>query len=1577
MPEHQAADNTAFIEAEFSKRLAAYEANPSDIREHYEIEQSALGGAYSYRQIIELVQNAADAIGEDEQASRGEKPRIEIRLQDDWLIAANTGKAFTRDGVQSLLHAHVSTKRGEQIGRFGIGFKSLLSLGGPIEIMSTDWALLFDPQKCRALLKERFQVDKSPALRLIWSLDPSRVSRLKSLYPWATTVIAAKIERIDVRRQLEKEIQDFPSEFMLFCREGTELLFDDSTHQGGSGTRQLRIRREDPHIVLSENNQDTSWIVDRWKIRVDNQQAHDDASHIHARDLIEASWARRAYSQSEQAGNLWAYFPTQTPSSLPGVLQAPWKLNSDRSSIIAGPWNTAVMQAVAPYIARAIAATHSDADPGAHFDLFPRQVERASEVVQPLVEAIWDSLATEKVLPDGNGIRQSIVDLYRHPTDDYAIVSSWEKIADELAKGRYVHSSCLKGDRTSRLDRLAKLVSATSSLQQCPRLFQATPNQWLEAIASTMPVRAADVIRLAGRLIGHISRATFGAYPQTRPLADVAFIPDSGGNLATPSQIVLGTVPVLLRYGERAPAEWLDDQSNLELQDILVSRLHVQKMNDGRWLALLNEKLSSAKTNAAPMWEVFWTVLRRAPRKLAVDFLKINPGSVLIRRRDRTWVDRGRTLFPGALVNNNTDDPNTNLLVDAQFHQEDRDFLDALGVSETPEVQHPCDLDLLPHEWLSYWRTYYRQHVKSSAKWGYLLPSQLDMPVGYKLLAELHGNARAKLTRQLLNCLVNLPKQVQFGHDTTKSYSKISVDHPLRWWLRMHGAIQNEGKSVSLAAFVSRSETPTLRKSSHLHELAAAAREIVRVVPEVSVGEEAIRCLWHSFLSAASVSSAGLLSSLAALWRDAADDSVIPEYVEFGPQRVPLNQVYATTDPVLARHLLQADVPIVLLDSSTLSLWTARGAIDAGSHMEVCWDSEETEVMLLQDYWPDALDIIKPECAGVACRIAPKLRVKLGTLSISIPALVSNGQVLIDPSLTVGVAESGHIGSFVDALANGEMLRVDHVTAKARLDRSAVDRARRDVREATTLADRLWRASGRRPEVLKAILGRFGDESLLSSLNDQDLAELVITQMGPASLPAIRDAMEAANLQPPGRWGSEAAKAFVSELGFPAEFAESAEARRDPEKLVPGPVVLNPLHEYQTAALAEVLQALDEGAAGRRALLSLPTGAGKTRVAVELAVSRFLAHSENHRLVIWVAQTDELCEQAVRTFDQVWRHSGAIGQELRICRLWGSNENPAKGEEAVPTVVVASIQTLSARLSQPMLQWMKSASLLVIDECHHATARSYTRLLDFFDLSADALRRGATPTTALVGLSATPFRTDPEESLWLKNRFGGIVVPREQSVLFDGLLARGVLSRIRVEEIRSDHELTSEEVEKLGSLDYAVDSFEIEQLLEAVNSRMGRIIERTGEIVSYLKQCEAQSVLLFANSVEHSKELALRLQIAGVQAAAIDGTTSTTSRRYFLNRFQNGEIRVLCNYNVLSTGFDAPRTDMVMITRVVMSPVRFAQMVGRGLRGPSNGGTDVCRLVTVMDNLLQFREHHAVRNCLKYFATTSDGLAGT
>ena len=92
----------------------------------------------------------------------------------------------------------------------------------------------------------------------------------------------------------------------------------------------------------------------------------------------------------------------------------------------------------------------------------------------------------------------------------------------------------------------------------------------------------------------------------------------------------------------------------------------------------------------------------------------------------------------------------------------------------------------------------------------------------------------------------------------------------------------------------------------------------------------------------------------------------------------------------------------------------------------------------------------------------------------------------------------------------------------------------------------------------------------------------------------------------------------------------------------------------------------------------------------------------------------------------------------------------------------------------------------------------------------------------------------------------------------------------------------------------------------------------------------------------------------GIRAAHVDGEIPKGRRGAIINEFRKNKIQILCNYGVLSTGFDAPKIDVVFISRPTASVVLYSQMIGRGLRGPSIGGTEECKIVDLIDNITGF-----------------------
>jgi superfamily II DNA or RNA helicase len=113
-------------------------------------------------------------------------------------------------------------------------------------------------------------------------------------------------------------------------------------------------------------------------------------------------------------------------------------------------------------------------------------------------------------------------------------------------------------------------------------------------------------------------------------------------------------------------------------------------------------------------------------------------------------------------------------------------------------------------------------------------------------------------------------------------------------------------------------------------------------------------------------------------------------------------------------------------------------------------------------------------------------------------------------------------------------------------------------------------------------------------------------------------------------------------------------------------------------------------------------------------------------------------------------------------------------------------------------------------------------------------------------------------------------------------------------------------------------------------------------------------VLVFCCSVAHAQHLALQCALGDCTAAFVDYRQRQVRREAVIAGFHRGNISALFNFGILSTGFDVPSVDAVVIARPTKSKVLYSQMIGRGLRGPSVGGTAKCTVYDVDENLSRF-----------------------
>lgn len=1557
----------AFLDKHNQARLAAYRECPQDLKEHHGIEQTVLAGGYGYRQILELVQNGADAILEAGKAGDDSKAggRIEVLLNGGSLYVANTGAALSEEGLQSLLSSHSSPKRGNEIGRFGLGFKSLLRLGGEIDLVTrAAGGVRFDSERCRAELKRAFSVEEAPSLRLAWSFDDLKLADdpILARFGWAETVVRARVAAPKFIEHLQAEIRAFPAEFLLFLQAAVEIQLDD----GAGWSRHVSMEPNNGEYVLTSGESTSRWLVTRSVVPVDNPIALADATHIHARDSVPLAWAIPLDSRREEAGRFWAFFPTHTPTYLPGILNAPWKLNSDRNAVIPGEWNDFLMRATASLVARTIPSLASSDDPGRVLDAFPRQMPRVDEDAAPLVEALWAELAKSVVVPDGNGTRRPASNLSRHPIKSADIARQWEEIADVDARAQIVHSSCLIGQRPSRLDSLAeRLPDAAPESPKIPKLTGIAAPAWFGLVAFTEKQSAIRVLRLAESYAGSVNRTEWNSVRGGLPI-----VPVQDGGLVMPGKAVFAA-PDMNVPGRTVVASWAAEDT--DARRILEEVLGVRPLEDAEWKSILNEHFpfGEAVVDDA-VWTRRWEVLRSAPETVRTTFLMQQGSRVRVRRSDAAWVSFGDALLPGALIEEDDLSSNRNLLVDAEFHRDDRALLKAIGVREMPEGVAVASERDFP-SWLDGCRHFYLSQHQNTARWSYLEPKdELKVPSGLGFLTKLIGKPCAKLTAQFLDRIAEpqFSKLISFGHSTNSAYAKVRVSHPLPWFLLAHGAIIIGGEVVRFTAIHARCAVPALGEFAAYSNLKNAAKAQPPLVPVPPAASDDLQALWRGLISERTTVSAMSDDSLLELWSAAANDGVVPEFLPSIRGDVPLSEVFVTTVPDLARRIRREDRLVVALDVKALQAWVDRGARQLS--IEPQWSEQRGEASLLVSVVPEIGDVLTETSKKSArCRPVSSLALRVEGVSEPIPCLFWSEELLLDIEQLKVLSRAERLSALLHSLAGSGWLDRPIEKALAHLADSQLEERRTAVSSGEDLPARLLLAVGGRKAALLEGLGELGTLDWILGRESLEISRLALAHFGPATLMNYANALADEGLQPPSRWGTTEARDFVAAIGFPAEFASSPAARREPEEIITGPIYLPPLHDFQEEVFSGIEQLLANGEPRRRAVISLPTGGGKTRVTVEAAICLVLKQESDRRSVLWIAQTDELCEQAVQAFRQVWLNKGTQHTDLRIVRLWGSNPNPSPPADGKPVVVVSSIQTLNNRMGITDLAWLECPGLVVIDECHHAIAPSYTGLLGW--LNAAYRPPGAEPVSEppILGLSATPFRMDDEESARLAKRFDQQWLPDNQAELHARLLAQGVLARVENEELASGAMLSPQELEALSRFD-SLEGIEIDRLLEAINQRLAGDAERNERIIERLRKAAERSILLFANSVVHAAELSARLNLYGIPAAAISGGTARSARRWFLDRFQRGEIRVLCNHSVLTTGFDAPKTDLILISRQVFSPVRYMQMVGRGLRGPKNGGTPTCRIVSVLDNLGRFQNRHPYHYCREYFETLRD-----
>jgi ATP-dependent helicase IRC3 len=345
------------------------------------------------------------------------------------------------------------------------------------------------------------------------------------------------------------------------------------------------------------------------------------------------------------------------------------------------------------------------------------------------------------------------------------------------------------------------------------------------------------------------------------------------------------------------------------------------------------------------------------------------------------------------------------------------------------------------------------------------------------------------------------------------------------------------------------------------------------------------------------------------------------------------------------------------------------------------------------------------------------------------------------------------------------------------------------------------------------------------------------------------------------------------------------------------PLALRP---YQEEAIAAVEQALSRGV--QRPLIVLPTGTGKT-----ICFATLIARRGGSALVL--AHRDELLRQAADKLS-VADPTLALGVGFVA----------AQRDDVNAPVVVGSVQTLAR--PRRLQRLPRQFDTVVVDEAHHASARSYRRILAHLARSP-----------LILGVTATPQRSDRQQ---LGDVWQQIVYQRGIAEM----IRAGYLADVRGVGVGLDTDLDG--VAQSGG-DFQADA-------------LGAVLEEASAprhvLAAYRAHADGRKALVFVPTVALAHTMARVFRDAGTPAEALDGTTPLDQRRAILTRLRTGDTRVVANVGVLSEGFDEPSVDCVVMATPTRSQVKYAQCVGRALRTfPGKRDCLVIDVVGVSDRL--------------------------
>lgn len=323
------------------------------------------------------------------------------------------------------------------------------------------------------------------------------------------------------------------------------------------------------------------------------------------------------------------------------------------------------------------------------------------------------------------------------------------------------------------------------------------------------------------------------------------------------------------------------------------------------------------------------------------------------------------------------------------------------------------------------------------------------------------------------------------------------------------------------------------------------------------------------------------------------------------------------------------------------------------------------------------------------------------------------------------------------------------------------------------------------------------------------------------------------------------------------------------------------LRSYQQETIDRIYQSMRSG--HRRIVVQQPPRTGKTVIMAEIARKTTVKGNR----VMFIIHRKEVLEQAIKTF-----------------KLQSVDMNLA---------TMGMVQTLTRRINQ-----LDKPQLILVDEAHHALAKSYLNILDAF------------PKAYVLYFTATPIRTGHDQL---------------------DQIADDIVTGKSIKWLTNHHFLAPFHYYGLGDIDRSKlrksnGDYSSESMDQAISHEIyGHIVEQ------YQRLAKGKQAVVYCHSIESAKKITQQFEQAGITAAEVDGNTEVALRDELVQKFRDQKLTILANVNLFTEGVDLPNVDCVIMARPTSSLALYLQFSMRCLN-PREGKTAI--IIDHVDNFLTF-----------------------